>query len=322
MTPNNPWSIIEYWKNDSEHKQFVLNLVLMLSLTALILGILMLCGCSGGLHVENDLFQRGITSDQYYTHGTKFSYFKETEHEKETFSIGQNIYTPSTKKLDADPAILRNDRPFAGWLYGEYRNTNLTSENIITTYGVQLGCTGPCSLAKQTQRQVHRWLDQSIPSWRNDFTHKSEVGVILEAERGYRFYSKEYFDLTGYGAAKVGNIVDSAAVGLDVRAGYNLDKFPSDPIIFKLPKAAPSNYLGYVFCRLEQRLVPYNHLLDGSLFQDERHRVHSELSVQEGDVGFTLGWKKLKFTYRYTVFSNEWKEKKGSFGFGGIDLAW
>lgn len=282
-----------------------------------------LLGCSGAVHVENDIGALGQKNiDRYYTHGTKFSYFKETEKEKETYSIGQNIYTPSTKKPNADPAILKRDRPYTGWLYAEYRDAKIKSEYIKDIFGIQIGCTGACSFARQTQQQVHRWLNQSVPSWDRNYTLKSEPGIILEAERYYKLQENNYNDFVIYGTGKAGNIIDNAALGADFRLGFNLDKFASEPIIVKLPNEKPSSYILYFFARTEERFVPYNHFLDGSLFQSERHTVNSEKLVQEGDLGFTVGYKNYKFTYRYTLFSNEWKEKNGSFAFGGLDFAW
>ena len=287
--------------------------------------LLLLTGCSGAVHLENDIgvpFRK--TEDKYFTHGTKFSYFSEADDqkEKETYSLGQNIYTPFRKKPDAPRAELEKDRPYAGWTYGEYRNTKYKSETLKDTWGFQLGCTGPCSFAKQTQQQVHRWLDQTVPEWTRDFTQHSEPGIILELERNYLLAKNQHADFATYGALKAGNIIDSAAFGLDARVGYNLDRFASEPIVFKVPRSKPSPWMAYVFGRAEERLVAYNHFLDGSLFRSERHEVDSEPSVQELDAGITLGYEKFKFTYRYTLFANEWSGQGGRIDFGGIDLNW
>lgn len=284
--------------------------------------LLLLTGCSGGFHFENDILGSLQTKDKYYTQGTQFDYIKETKDEKQVYSLGQTIYTPSVKKPGADPEVLKNDRPYTGWLYLEYRKTAFTSETIKDTYGIQVGCSGPCSFAKETQQWFHKLIDQGIPTWDPNFALKNEPGFILELERSYLLHKSEYFDASTYGALKAGNIIDSAAFGVDFRAGYNLDKFSAAPIIFKFPQEEKSPWTAYLFARAEERVIAYNHFLDGSLFQDERHTVTSEVSVQEGDVGITLGYKSFKLTYRYTIFSNEWKETKGSFSFGGVSFEW
>lgn len=284
--------------------------------------LLFLVGCSGALHVENDIFGSLKTEDKYYTNGTQFSYFKETENKKETYSIGQLIFTPSRKKADAPIEELEKDRPYGGWLYGEYRNTKYTTETQKDTWGVQLGCSGGCSYAKQTQQHTHEILGQTVPTWNPDFSLRAEPGVILERERSYRIAKGTYSDASIYGAGKVGNIVDSAAIGLDGRLGFNLDKFSLEPIIFKIPKKAPSNWKAYLFSRLEGRYVPYNHMLEGSLFQSENHTVTPERLVGEFDVGFTVAYKKASFTYRFSKFSSEWEERPGTVNFGGLTFGW
>lgn len=286
--------------------------------------LLFLTGCSSGaFHFENDvLLPSKLNSDKYYTNGMALSYVQEDEGQKETFTIGQNIYTPSRKRADGDVAILNRDRLYSGWLYGEYRYTKETSPTLKDTFGIQLGCAGPCSGAKQVQQNFHKLIGQDVPTWRRDFTQKSEPGFIIELERNYLLGATNYSDASIYGSLKGGNIIDSAAVGLHGRFGFNLDKFASEPITFKLPREVPSPYTAYLFVKGEERLVAYNHFLDGSLFHRERHTVSSEPSVQELGVGVTVGYKKFKLTYRFTVFSNEWKERKGNFSFGGVDFQW
>lgn len=295
---------------------------LMLLWAIAFFAVIFLTGCAhGSFHVENDLFKRGKTRDMYYTHGTQFTYTEESDQQKEAYSLGQTIYTPSKKRIDAPVEILERDRPYGGWLYGEYRKTYQTSENIRDIYGIQLGCSGGCSLAKQSQQGVHKLLGQDIPTWNPDFALRSEPGVILERERSYLIASNDRADLSAYGALKAGNIIDSAAFGIDVRAGYALDQWAVDPIIFKKAREQ-SLWVGYLFGRLEQRIIAYNHFLDGSLFQSERHTVDSELLVQEADFGVTVGYEPFKFTYRYTVLSNEWEERNGSHAFGGLTFQW
>lgn len=281
---------------------------------------LLLVGCAGSLHVENDIFGSKKTQDKYFTHGTQFNYYIESEKEKETFSLGQTIYTPSKKSKDALIEDLEKDRPYGGWLYGEYRNTKYTTETQKDTWGIQLGCSGECSYAKQTQQHVHEILGQSVPTWNPDYSLRAEPGFILERERSYRLVKGDYSDLSIYGAGKFGNIIDSAAIGIDGRLGFNLDKFSLEPITFKVPEK--SNWRAYLFSRLEGRYVPYNHFLEGSLFQSENHTVTPVRLVGEFDIGFTFGYKEFSFLYRFSKFTSEWEERPGSFNFGGITLGW
>ncbi len=287
----------------------------------------LLSACSGAIHAENDLFSGpSSNSDKYFTHGTKFSYYPEqdTSETKETYSIGQNIYTPSVKYTPSELVsnTLKNDRAYAGWLYGEYRKSFYATDNIRDTFGIQLGCSGPCSGARQTQQQFHRIISQHVPLWDPNYTLRQEWGGILEAEREYILQEWQYADISTYGAARAGNIIDSGAFGVDLRVGYNLDKFSTEPIIFKIPSTPRPPWTAYLFTRGEQRLVLYNHFLEGSMFHSEPHTVTTEPSVQEFDAGFTVGYENFRLTYRLTIFSSEWKERPGSFTVGGFDIKW
>lgn len=286
--------------------------------------VLILSGCSGAVTLENDWanpFQKNV--DKYYSHGSQFSYIKENEDQKETFSVGQTIYTPSVKRPDADIETLKKDRPYTGWLYGGYRATSYTDETTKDTFGIQIGCTGRCSQAKEVQRGVHKILDQGQPTWDRAYSLKSEPGVVLEIERSHLLTTNSSSDLSIYEGIKAGNIIDSGFFGIEYRLGSNLDKFRPEPITFKTAKEKEeSKLIAYMFIRGEERLVLYNHLLEGSLWQKERHTVNAETFVHEADIGFTVGKDNFKLTYILTGFSSEWEEKRGGHAFGSVNIGW
>lgn len=286
--------------------------------------LILLTSCAG-FDVENDIFSGPFTknNDEYFTHGTRIDLRRdETPTEQQTYSIGSNIYTPSTKKPNADPAILQRDRPYAGWTYGEYRDAFTTGSIENTIYGVQIGCVGPCSQAKWEQQTVHRLIGQGKPAWPANDEIKSEPGFIIELERDKKIYANSFNDLGVYGSTKLGNIIDNGGLGIQYRIGYNLDTFTSVPIVFKIPNKAPDRFRAYFFTKLEERAVAYNHLLDGSLFQTENHTVNSTPFVSEIDIGFSTGYDPFLFTYTYTYFSKEWDTQKGGFSFGGLNFKW
>lgn len=283
--------------------------------------VLLLSGCAhGSFSFQNDLLGSLATQDKNYTQGTHLGYHTETEDEKTSYSINQTIYTPSTKKPDADPEILKNDRPYSGWLYGEYRKDIFHSTDLKDTLGIQLGCLGSCSFARQTQQEFHRLINQGIPAWTTAWSLKSEPGILVFGERAKQLWAyKNNVDFSIYGGAKAGNVVDSLSAGFDVRAGFNLDNFSYDPIVFK--EIEPP-WIAYLFSRIESRYVAYNHHLEGSWITEERHTVNPERVVEELNLGATFGYKDFTFTYRFTIFSSEWEEIQGSFSFGSVSLDW
>lgn len=296
----------------------------------LLLLCFLLTSCHGFIHTENDYFSGwSKLSDRYYTNGVKFGIIEETDTTRETYAVGQNVYTPSSHSKNASILSLKESRPYTGYLYGEYLNTKQTTPIIQDTFGIQLGCVGACSYARQTQQEFHRLINQSHPTWQRDFRQRSEPVATLILERRRSFLAKSlnnYFqtDLQGYAGVKVGNLIDNVALGGNLRLGYNLPQFRPDEIIFKKVKAPQTTdpYSAYLSLKAEDRLVAYNHLLQGSFLQSERHRVKHDWNVGEFGAGLTLGFKQFKLTYTYSYISREWTTERGGFVFGGVDIEW
>lgn len=308
-----------------------------------LLPFLFLVGCHGAVHVDNDYFNLfSNNGDKYYTHGTQITYSTDEEAKMEggrveaasrtSYSLGQTIYTPSSKKPDAPSSLLLRDRPYTGWLYLEFRRDfkRDAATGHRDSYAVQLGCTGRCSQAEEVQRGVHRLIGQGIPSWNPEFSLHSEPAflIMLERSKNVKFSNRDSVNsvigANYYGGSLLGTITDNVYGGAILKAGYNIDADNEGKIIFKEhPTASRGSKLRFfTFCDGQERLVAYNHLLEGSLFQDERHTVTPEHLVTEGNVGFVLGYKNFNFTYSLTLISSEWKEKPGSFVFGGLNFQW
>lgn len=287
--------------------------------------IILLTACaSGQVHLENDygaFFNKN--NDKYFTHGSKFSSYNlaDSGTSLQTYSLGQNIYTPSAKCAEALPSELRNNRPYTGFLYGEYRKATV-EDSTKTIYGVAAGCSGRCSYAKETQRTIHTLLGQGYPTWDREYSLKSEPGLILELEKYYAITEPDTDIYSNfYVLSKFGNIVTSGSVGFNFAYGEGVDHFAPEPITFKSPRET-EDFMYYIFGNIEGRAVPYNRFLEGSIFQDERHTVNAEPIVGEANLGFRIGYKNLKFSYNYTVVSEEWEGQNGAFFFGGLDLSW
>jgi len=285
--------------------------------------LLLLTGCAGRVHLENDFFASfHPNQDKYYTHGTKLSSIKETESFIEEYSLNQTIFTPSKKRPDADPALLKTDMPYSGFLFGEYRLTEMLDEDSQYTFGVQAGCFGECSYAKEVQSFVHKLLDQNIPTWDKNYALKSEPGLNIELERKEIILKGENYDFSSYVNGKLGNILNSVSLGTEFRYGFNLDTFSSTPIIFRVSKEKKTPWTFYGFTRVAETLNFYDHSIDGSLWQQERHHVNSELNVQTMYTGITLGYGQYKLTYTYFFTTDMWKERDSSMFFGGVDFRW
>jgi len=110
-----------------------------------------------GLQLDNDSFV-STYNDFYYTNGT-FLFAncisaKSTEAKKivRGFKLGQQIYNPREVK-----SVFPEDhnRPYAGYLFGEYSLTKMYSSNRVLKMSFQLGVVGPNAKAEDFQKWMH-----------------------------------------------------------------------------------------------------------------------------------------------------------------------
>lgn len=292
---------------------------------------------------ENDVFSG---QDANYTNGVRvamlsaenkvpkwiehtadsFPLFARDGHKRLGIAIGQCMYTPkniTTRHLQP------NDRPYAGWLYGSaavVSDTGYRLDNVQLT----LGMIGPSSKAKQTQQNIHNWIDTRAPhGW--DHQLKDELGVVLTYERKWRslYEASPFgwgFDITPRISGDIGNVFTGVTVGTVFRFGYDLPSDYGPPLI--QPSMAgsdffvPSKKLGwYFFLGAEGRGVLRNIFLDGNTFKDSHHvDKYPLIGGFQGGIAFTLGETRLSYTH--VIRSKEFEKQKDHQKFGAVTFSW
>jgi len=176
-----------------------------------------------GFQTDNDAYL-AQGSDRYYTNGL-FIYFRhalqtDTADQKlfgKTlgFEIGQKMYNPQSAFI---PAAQYVDRPFAGYLYAGSSLQYLFKNESALKLGVQLGVTGPASLAQQAQELVHRVVGFYTPEgWQ--YQIRNNIGINLLGNYDRLFFRSGWFDLAGNAVANLGTTFTGAGVGLTLRFG-------------------------------------------------------------------------------------------------------
>lgn len=214
--------------------------------------------------------------------------------------IAQELYTASDIKLP--PAQVRPpDHPYAGWLYGGvYREMN-RNDGTSLSYGLDLGCLGPCAGGRWTQTNFHRLIDQPLPQgWSRQV--RNEAGLVLHGEiTPVRWQAGNSLDLAPTLRGRLGNIFTDLGVGLTARAG-RLNILPQQPAL-------------YGFLRADARAVGYNATLQGGLFSNNNpHTVDPKRIVGEVEAG--LVWIGQTFGARLGLVrrSNEIRDLPDSAG--------
>jgi hypothetical protein len=140
-------------------------------------------------------------------------------HSERRISAGQQIFTPERKRRKQ---LQRDDRPYAGWLYGSYEQSVETYE-VERRAAIDIGVVGPMSLASETQNVAHKLIGvREAAGWNTQesntlgvmaqysYVRRHQLGPVVR-DLGAQTY-------WGY-AGTLGNIRTSASVGGGVRVG-------------------------------------------------------------------------------------------------------
>ena len=326
------------------------------------------------VHFENDLF---ADTDRNYTNGVKLTAvspdlssafgdreelppfvqrvmnsmlrhvpFDEDEDASRTlaFSLGQNIYTPDD--ISARD-LIRDDRPYAGWLYFATTFQSRTRRRQ-DTFDVQFGVLGPPSLAEQAQDFVHRVRKINRPEgWNHQL--RFEPGLVLAYERVLRsprlFGSRRALsaDLLGSAGGALGNVAIYAGLGSQLRLGWNLPPDFGYSVIRPggvtqvdtVPAARDwtgtlarnrelernDAFSFYFFAGVSGRLVGRDIFLDGNSFRSS-HSIDSEPLVAEFLGGLTLGYRGFKLSLARVMRTREFDGQDDPQRFGSITLSY
>ncbi|EDM35731.1 hypothetical protein PBAL39_06116 [Pedobacter sp. BAL39] len=231
-----------------------------------------------GFKSENDSYL-GQGSDRYYTNGLFINFRHALDQqqlkeglEKKTYEIsaGQRMYNPYSGYAP-DPE--RQDRPFAGYLYAEgAMNWFYQNESILKT-SVQVGVTGPASLAEDAQELLHDVAGfYTLDGWQ--YQIKQELQVNLSAQYTKLLYrpSHQYLDFSFEAYGNLGTTFSGAGAGIIFRAGRINQLFNSaytNAVIGNnaKTKARVKSEL-FFYAKPQLNYVAYDATVEGSMFNN------------------------------------------------------
>ncbi|HTS19128.1 MAG TPA: lipid A deacylase LpxR family protein [Verrucomicrobiae bacterium] len=305
---------------------------------------------------ENDLFSNPFTAtdhtDRHYTQGLKFTWLNGDDDMPQWvrrvsddvpklginmtaqnlgYVFGENMYTPQNLQ---ESALITNDRPYAGWLYGGVylqRRGEVGDSGVPVqeSFEIDFGTTGPDSLAGWAQTHFHQAFDSAdVPQgWHNQLA--GEPGLLLKYERFWRWSpnaeTARYVDLIPHAGGELGNIMIFQNLGGVVRVGYNL---PEDFGVQTIDSPASlgggttSNsppFACYVFGGVDGRAVEHNLFLDGNSFRSgpsvERIPWVADLSTG----GAVRMFRHLEISYTRVVRTHEFVGQQHPDQFGSLE---
>lgn len=247
-------------------------------------------------------------------------------------SLGQKIYTPGDTRTRA---LVPDDRPYAGWLYGSVAFISKTMTRLDTVE-LQAGMIGPASLAEDAQKFVHELRGFDPPEgWDNQL--ENEPGLALIYERRDRPWRSENaagmgYDFITHAGGAVGNVFTYLNAGGELRAGWNL---PADfgtsvinpggdtnaPIAVGDPRLRNTSPFGlHAFAAVTGRFVLRDIFLDGNTFADS-HDVDKQWLVGDFLLGASVTFWRAKLSYAKVFRSKEFEGQDRAHQFGSLSLS-
>ncbi len=295
----------------------------------LALCVTLLSGCSlVSFQEENDIFGLQKT-DNMYTQGLLLKYFESADNapsvmkdsmglvpslsitnelspNRYSFEIGQQMYTPSSKRT-SEPVYDQN--PYAGLLYAKAMKEDINLEERQWS-GLIIGTTGPHSFAGDTQRWFHGILGQNKPNgWGNQvdneivFMHQSG---LEDRDVLFKFYNAKVEQTSGYNL-NLGTWNTSLELFIAHHIGQNYELFSK----------SDRSWSWRVFNKPYAKLVGRDMTLDGNTFHDSKVTVDKIPFVYGDRIGVVFEYSGYALELGITAQSKIYSEQKEYWHFWG-----
>lgn len=269
---------------------------------------------------ENDYF---TSSDRYYTQGIRLEYgrrgrgslllsglllrFGSDTAPQHALQLVQEGFTPT--KL-ADASVRPHDRPYAGLLYAGQSSATLTPDRRwqLRTQ-LRLGLIGPCALAGEEQRYIHRQTGNIIPrGWHHQIGNDLIANYEVELDRA--LLRRPWLRLSAGGHAWLGSYRTRAGLQTSARLGLR-------PAAW-MTATHPGGLAFYLFSDLRLSAIGYDATLQGGFFRSDNAHDFRGADLYRGllsaQVGLAVEVGKLQLRFSHVHLSPEFR--------GGERHAW
>jgi hypothetical protein len=265
--------------------------------------------------------------------------------------IGMNMYTPNDL---SEPNRLRNDRPYAGWVYVGWnlQAVRLLEDPLVGEehqLELQLGFTGPKTAQREIQEYIHRNITDSTISqgWDHQIGQRLGVNALYAVRKDVLPPSYSRLRLVPHAGFSLGNLMQFVNAGGMLMLGKSEGDYPGTSIQplrvdqrsleFEMTESRDAegrktpSYVSvrpkpvwYVFGGIDARYIFSSVFVEG--FGESRHDIELKHGVYDilGGVAFgTQGWRfSFKAIHRSKEFSSPDPSLEKSHRIAQASLTW
>ncbi|MGM8362346.1 lipid A deacylase LpxR family protein [Flavobacterium sp. ARAG 55.4] len=285
-----------------------------------------------GIVTDNDLYT-STKNDQYYTNGLEIFYRYLSSKNKPNvlkrineIKAGQYMYSPRFIYVDEEQMF---DRPFAGYLFGQFGRTTFYSNQSVFKKQLQIGVLGPNSFADKIQKGTHRLFNYTaFEEWKyqihNAFGLQFNV-LFAKAFSGNK--QRDRVDFHWQSEAKLGTIFTSFSTGFVTRIGFK-----------KLVPLSESNFYGaslttekeglkeefYFYMAPYFNYQMYDATIQGSLFSNSSPVTFDVIPFRfNAEAGLRYRKKNLNLSYAFVYRGKELDmERNTGYFYGSIGISY
>lgn len=284
-----------------------------------------------GFKSDNDSYL-AQGSDRYYTNGLFINFRHALDQsklkdglEKKTYEIsaGQKMYNPISGYA---PDPNRQDRPFAGYLYvGGAMSWFNSNESILKT-AVEIGTTGPNSLAEDAQEFLHKTAGfYALDGWQYQIKNEMAVNLSASYTRLLHRADNKATDFSFEGYANAGTTFSGAGAGLLFRAGGLNQLFNSAYTQAVIGNNAKTKALVkhevFFYAKPQLNFVAYDATVQGSLFNNNSPVTFGvKPIVFAQQIGFNYSSQRFTFDFGMIFKTKEIKSSAKAHQYGSITM--
>lgn len=284
-----------------------------------------------GFKSDNDSYL-AQGSDRYYTNGLFIDYRRAMDQsklkdglEKKIYEIsaGQKMYNPISG-YSPDPA--KQDRPFAGYLYvGGALSWFRSNESVLKT-SVEIGTTGPNSLAEDGQELLHNTIGfYELDGWQYQIKNEMAVNLSAQYTRLLHRASNNAIDFSFEGYANVGTTFSGAGAGILFRAGGINQLFNSAYTNAVIGNNAKTKALVkreiFFYAKPQLNFVAYDATVQGSMFNNNSPVTFGvKPIVFAQQIGFNFSSQRFTFDFGMLFKTKEIKSTAKAHQYGSISM--